>query len=93
MSAVAPLLQAKRTWSGLTAAGTDQKLVWIIRAVREFENASVEGPIAVADNYSANSTFTPTTQLNVTSPTAANIAAVLAGFLADARKRGVKKST
>ena len=38
------------------------------------ENASAEDAIAVADSYSANSTFTPTRQLNVTSPTASNIA-------------------
>jgi hypothetical protein len=74
-------------------AGTDQKLDWIIRSLREIENASAEDAIAVADSYSANSTFTITRQLNVTSPTAANIAAVLASFLGDLRKRGVKKST
>jgi DNA replicative helicase MCM subunit Mcm2 (Cdc46/Mcm family) len=84
-------------------ASTDRKLDWIIqplrevaarvRLLREIENASVEDAIAVADSYSANSTFTPTRQVNVTSPTAANIAAVLASFLADLRKRGVKKST
>jgi hypothetical protein len=74
-------------------AGTDQKLDWIIRSLREIENASAEDAIAVADSYSANSVFTPTRQLNVTSPTATNIAAVLASFLADLRKRGVKKST
>jgi hypothetical protein len=45
MSAVAPLLQAKRTWPGLTAVGADQKLDWIIGAVRKFENASTEDPI------------------------------------------------
>ena len=42
----------------------------------------------------ANSTSTLARQLNVTSPTAANIAAVFAGFpasfLTDLRKRGVK---
>ena len=53
MSAAAPLLQAKRTWPGLTAAGTDQKLDWIMRAVREFEITSTEDPIAVADIASA----------------------------------------
>jgi hypothetical protein len=74
-------------------AGTEQKLDWIIRSLREIENASVEDAIAVADSYSANSTFTPTRQLNVTAPTAANIAAVFASFLGDLRKRGVKKST
>jgi hypothetical protein len=75
------------------AASADQKLDWIIRSLREIENASAEDAIAVADSYSANSTFTPTRQVNVTSPTAANIAAVLASFFADLRKRGVKKST
>jgi hypothetical protein len=75
------------------AAGTDQKLDWIIRSLREIENASAEDAIAVADSYSANSVFPTTRQLNVTAPTAANIAAVLASFLADLRKRGVKKST
>ena len=74
-------------------ASTDQKLDWIIRSLREIENASAEGAIAVADSYGANSTLTPTRQLNVASPTAANIAAVLASFFADLRKRGVNKST
>jgi len=74
-------------------ATSDQKLDWIIRALREIENASAEDAIAVADSYGANSTYPTTRQLNVTSPTAANIAAVLASFLADLRKRGVKKST
>ena len=75
------------------AATTDQKLDWIIRSLREIENASAEDAIAVADSYGASAPFTPTRQLNVTAPTAANIAAVLASFLADLRKRGVKKST
>ena len=74
-------------------ASTEQTLDWLIRAVLEFENASTEDPIAVADSYSANATFTPTRQVNVTSPTAANIAAVLASFFADLRKRGIHKST
>ena len=74
-------------------ATIEQTLEWLVRAVREFENASTEDPIAVADSYSANATFTTTRQLNVTSPTAANIAAVLASFFADLRKRGVHKST
>jgi hypothetical protein len=75
------------------AASIDEKLNWIIRSLREIENASAEDAIAVADSYGANSTFTPTRQLNVTSPTTANIAVVLASFFADLRKRGVKKST
>ena len=74
-------------------AGIDQKLDWIIRSLREIENASAEDAIAVADSYGANSTYPTTRQLNVTAPTASNIAAVLASFLADLRNRGVKKST
>ena len=74
-------------------AGTEQTLDWLIRAVREFENASTEDPIAVAGSYGANSTYPTTRQLNVTSPTAANIAAVLASFFSDPRKRGVHKSS
>jgi len=54
-----PVLQAKRTWPGLAAASTDQTLDWLIRAVRKFENASIEDPIAVADSHGANATFTP----------------------------------
>lgn len=68
-------------------------LAWLIYAVREFENASVEDPITVADSYSADSTFTTTRQVNVTSPTVANLATVLASFFADLRKRGIKKTT
>ena len=80
------------------AASTEQKLGWIIRSLREctlreVENAGAEDAIAVADSDSVNSVFTTTRQLNVTSPTAANIAAVLVSFFADLRKRGVKKST
>jgi hypothetical protein len=77
--------------AGLTAAGTDQRLDWIIRAVREFENASAEDP--GADSHSANATVAATRQVDVTSPTAANLGAVLASLFADLRKRGGKKST
>ena len=74
-------------------AGTEQTLDWLIRAVREFENASTEDPIAVAGSYGANSTYPTTRQLNVTSPTAANIAAVLASFFSDLLKRGIHVSS
>jgi hypothetical protein len=57
------------------------------------ENASAEDAIAVVDSDSANSTYPITRQVNVTSPTAANTAAVFTSFFGDLRKRGVKKST
>jgi hypothetical protein len=74
-------------------AGTEQKIDWIVRALQEVELASNEEPIAVADSYGTDTTFTTTRILNVTAPTASNIAAVLASFFADLRKRGVNKST
>ena len=40
-------------------ASTEQTLDWLIRAVREFENASTEDPIAVADSNGANFHFHP----------------------------------
>jgi hypothetical protein len=73
-------------------AGTEQKIDWIVRALQEVELASNEDPIAVADSYGTDTTFTTTRILNVTAPTASNIAAVLASFLADLRKRGVNRS-
>jgi hypothetical protein len=73
-------------------AGTEQKIDWIVRALQEVELASNEDPIAVADSYGTDTSFTTTRILNVTAPTASNIAAVLASFLADLRKRGVNRS-
>ena len=34
-------------------ASTEQTLDWLIRAVREYENASTEDPIAVAESLTA----------------------------------------
>jgi hypothetical protein len=73
-------------------AGTDEKLNWIIAQLREIERASGEDPIEVADSYGANASFTITRQINVTSPSASNLANVLASLIADLRKRGVKRA-
>jgi hypothetical protein len=74
-------------------AGTEQKIDWIVRALQEIELASNEDPIAVADSYGTDTSFTTTRILNVTSPTAANLAAVFASFIADLQRRGINKST
>jgi hypothetical protein len=74
-------------------ATTDQKLDWIIRSLREFENASTEEAEAVFDSYSSDVAPTTTRQVNVTTPTTANLAAVLASLIADMRKRGINKTT
>lgn len=57
-------------------------------ALREIERASYEEMAEVADAFTVNGSFTETRELNVTSPSAANIAAVLATFLDDLKKRG-----
>lgn len=72
---------------------TRATLDWLVRAVREIENASGEDPIAVANSYSADTPATVTRIVNVTSPTVANLAAVLSTFIADLRRRGVNKTT
>jgi hypothetical protein len=74
-------------------AGADEKLDWIIRSLREIETASVEDAIAVFDSYGADVPPTTTRQVNVTTPAASNLAAVLASLIADMRKRGVKKTS
>jgi hypothetical protein len=74
-------------------ASPEETQDWIVRSLREVENASVENPIAVFDSYSSNSTFTTTRQVNVTAPSLANLATVLASLIADMRKRGTKKTT
>jgi hypothetical protein len=74
-------------------ATVQQTLDWLVLAVREFENASTEEPVAVFDSYSSDVAPTTTRQVNVTTPTTANLAAVLASLIADMRKRGINKTT
>ncbi len=66
---------------------------WLVQSIREIENASIDDAIAVADSYSTDTTFTTTRILNVSAPTVANIAAVLATFFTDLQKRGINKTT
>lgn len=56
--------------------------------------ASAEADVVdIGSEYTVNGTFTEERELNVTAPTAANIAAVLATLLADLKNGGAKKST
>jgi hypothetical protein len=68
------------------------EIEWIVHALREIENASYEDAVEVADAYSTNSTFTETREINVTAPTTANLAAVLATLILDLQRRGVNRS-
>ena len=49
--------------------------------------------VDLAQAFTISGTFTPTTTLNVTSPTAANIAAVLATFLLYCQSGGPNRTT
>lgn len=65
---------------------------WVMRALKEIEGASIEDTSATADGFTITGTFTATRNLNVTTPTTANIAAVLATFLSDLKKRGANRT-
>lgn len=63
-------------------------------ALAELENASAENDLLdIANAFSMNGAYTPTRILNVTSPTAANIAAVLATLIDDFRRGGQNRTT
>lgn len=64
---------------------------WAIEAFREIERASYEDMADVADGFKITGTLTETRELNVSSPTTANLAAVLGTLLSDLRKRGAKR--
>lgn len=49
--------------------------------------------VDIAQGYTISGTYTPTRTLNVTSPTTANIAAVLATLLADFQSGGPNRTT
>lgn len=49
--------------------------------------------VDIAQGYTITGTFTPTRILNVTSPTTANIAAVLATLLSDFQSGGPNRTT
>lgn len=64
---------------------------WAMEAFREIERASYEDIAEVADDYVITGTLTETRDLNVTTPTVANLAAVLGTLLRDLKKRGATR--
>lgn len=64
---------------------------WVRDALHEIERASYEDIAEVADGYTITGTFTETRNLNVATPTAANIAAVLGTLITDIKRRGQKR--
>lgn len=64
---------------------------WVRQCLREIETASYEDVSEVADGFTVDGTFTETRTLDLDSPSEANIAAVLATFITDMKKRGAKR--
>lgn len=63
-------------------------------ALQELQGASQENDIlAIMSPYSITGTFTETRALNVTAPTTANIAAVLATIITDLKRGGQFRTT
>ena len=63
-------------------------------SLKEIELASAEfNLVDIANAFTVTGTFTETRVLNVTSPTLANIAAVLATFIADCKRGGQHRTT
>jgi hypothetical protein len=60
----------------------------------EIEKASKQADIVdIAQAFSVNGSFTETRELNVTAPSTANIAAVLATLIADLQRGGANRTT
>lgn len=64
---------------------------WVRQCLREIETASYEDVSEVADAFTVNSEFTETRVLDLNAPSTDNIAAVLATFITDMKKRGSKR--
>lgn len=63
-------------------------------ALDEIQRASHEGDLVeIAQNFTITGTLTETTALNVSSPTAANIAAVLGTLITIMQKGGLNRTT
>lgn len=63
-------------------------------ALNELQLASGEVDLTdIANAFTVSGTYTRTTTLNVTAPTAANIAAFLATFIDDCKRGGANRST
>ena len=64
---------------------------WVRVALNIIETASYEDIAEVADGYTITGTLTETREINVTTPTAANVANVLATLITDLKRRGQKR--
>lgn len=71
----------------------EQKNQWLENAIRDIAEASSDNnPTDIASAFTITGTFTETRNLNVTAPSLANIAAVLATLLADLQRGGQNRT-
>lgn len=79
----------RRLTLGAPSAGNFME--WVIRSLKQIEQASFDEDIgAVADAYTIQN-LTPTRTLDVSTATEADIAAVLGTFITDMKNRGTKR--
>lgn len=66
----------------------------VAASLDEIQRASHENDLVeIAQNFSMSGTFTPTYVLNLSSPSAANVAAVLATLIQVFQKGGLNRTT
>lgn len=78
----------RRLALGAPSAGNFME--WVIRSLKQIEQASAEDIAEVADAYTIEN-LTPTRTLVVSTATAADVAAVLGTFITDMKNRGAKR--
>lgn len=74
-----------------TPLRTDRLIQWITSGLRQIETASQEDLVSILEGYSYTGTLTETRELDLASPSAANVAAVFATFMNDVKTRGQKR--
>lgn len=84
----------KRLFLGTPSNSIDTKAFrnWVLKSMSLIEDNSFGEIEDVIDEFTINGTFTETFELNVTSPTAANIADVLATIIQSIQNRGTKNT-
>jgi hypothetical protein len=79
---------------GGLSGNTQQQLRWILSALRAIEQASYDSDLTtIFQNYSVTGAFTATRSLDATTPTLANVVAVLATIIQDCQKGGANRTT
>lgn len=78
---------------GTPQGSPEQKMQWFEAAIREISGASTDNNTQdIAAAFTISGAYTETRTLNVTAPSLANIAAVIATLLADLQRGGQGRS-